>query len=53
MWDIIGPSCAAAGGYNTTFKIQREISLWEQVKQSLMAGYIVLSPGLLSFIDPY
>ena len=33
IWDAwLGPTCASAGGYNTTFKIQADISLLQQVK---------------------
>ena len=28
----LGLACASADGYNTAFKIQVEISLWQQVK---------------------
>ena len=28
----LGPACASAGAYNTAFKIQAEIFLWQQVK---------------------
>ena len=28
----LGPECTSAGEYITTFKIQAEISLWQQVK---------------------
>ena len=32
-WDAwLGPECASEGGYKTGFKIQVEISLWQQVK---------------------
>ena len=33
IWDAsLGPACASAGVYNTAFKIQSEISLWQKVK---------------------
>ena len=33
IWDAwLGPEFASAGGHNTAFKIQAEISLWQQVK---------------------
>ena len=36
IWDAwLGPECASAGGYNTAFKTQAEIFLWQQVKISL------------------
>ena len=31
----LGPACASTGGYNTAFKNQTDIFIWQQVKMKL------------------
>ena len=39
-----GPECISAGGYNTAFRIQAEMSLWQQVKMELFwsLGHLIV-----------